>query len=174
MIFDLWGTERRRSLTAGDKNYLIRVARGKCEYCKKDIIGKGIVPEIHHIVPFASRGSDSEHNLIVLCPDCHSRVDQIPREELRAKIAYRLPKKATVGNPAKGAVIAKKTTARKAAARKTTPKRTTAKKATARKTTPKRTTAKKATKKTARRKTATKEATAKKTTRKRTTARKRS
>ena len=99
MIFDIWGSERGRSLTPGDKNYLIRIARGKCEYCKKDIIGKGIIPEIHHIVPFASGGSDRGHNLIVLCPDCHSMVDQISREELRLRIEYRLPKKASVQQP---------------------------------------------------------------------------
>jgi hypothetical protein len=170
MIFDIWGTERRRSLTAGEKNHLIRLARGKCEYCGGEIIGKGIVPEIHHIVPFASRGSDSAHNLIVLCPNCHSKVDQISREELRAKIAYRLPKK--------GAVIAKetatkKTPAKKTANRKTTPKKTIAKEATARKSTPKKTTAKKATaRKNTPKKTTAKKATARKSTSKRTTAKK--
>ena len=162
---NIWGTARRRSLTAGDKNYLIRVARGKCEYCDQDIVGKGITPNIHHIVQFASRGSDDYHNLIVLCPNCHSMVDQISKEKLRAKIAYRLPKKASAGNTATGAVVAKKATpkktaTKKATARKTTPKRTTVKKATTRKTKPKRTTAKRAT--------------TRKTTPKKTTARKRS
>lgn len=148
MIFDFWGGKRSRTVTPGDKNYLVRIARGKCEYCRGEIIGKGIVPHIHHIVPHASGGSDREHNLIVLCPNCHSSVDHISRAELRRKISYRLPKKPSVENIPKKATRKKKTTAKKSApkkttARKSTPKRpaskTRLKKTTPRKTTPKRT-----------------------------------
>ncbi len=98
MIFgNIWGTATRtRSVTPGDKAYLIRVSRGKCEYCDEDIIGKRLTANIHHIVEFSSRGSDRYHNLIVLCPNCHSLVHGvgISKEKLRAKIEYRLPKKA--------------------------------------------------------------------------------
>jgi len=89
MIWDFWGEGRTRSLTPGDKKRLLLKARGKCEYCGNDITAKGVKEEIHHIVPFASGGSDREHNLIVLCPNCHSKVDHISRAELRLKIAYR-------------------------------------------------------------------------------------
>lgn len=171
MIFgNIWGAATRtRSLTPGDKSYLVRVSRGKCEYCGQDIIGKGITPNIHHIVEFASRGSDSYHNLIVLCPNCHSMVAQIPREKLRAKIEYRLPKKASAANTAKGAVVTKKT-----ALKKTTVQKTPLKKTTARRTTPKLTATKKAaSRKTKPKRTTAKRATTGKTTPKKTTARKR-
>jgi len=122
------------------------MAKGKCEYCKKNLVSQGIKENIHHIVGFASRGSDAYHNLIVLCPDCHSRVhnDQISKEELRAKISYRLPKRALVDNTAKETVKAKRTTAKKATATTTTSKKTAIKKTAATKTTPKKTTVKKA------------------------------
>jgi len=138
MVFNFWGEKRRRTVTPGDKNYLVRIARGKCEYCKGDIIGKGIVPNIHHIVPRASGGSDGEHNLIVLCPNCHSRVDHIPREELRRKISYRLPKKASAQNISEKATKKRKTTARKTISKKTGAK-TKRRKTAAKKTMPKKT-----------------------------------
>ena len=130
MNFDIWGIGKRRSLTPGDKNYLVRIAKGKCEYCGGDIIGKGIVPNIHHIVPFASGGSDREHNLIVLCPNCHTRVDHISRAELRIRIAYRLPKKAS-----EQSVVAEKAAPKKAVPKKAVPKKAAPKKAVAKKTT---------------------------------------
>ena len=80
------GNDRRRTLTSGDKKYLLLQARGKCEYCGGEITSKGIKEEIHHIVPFASRGSDNYHNLIVLCPNCHSKAEHISREAFRLKI----------------------------------------------------------------------------------------
>jgi len=159
MIFDIWGPERRRGLTAGDKNYLIRLARGKCEYCKKDIIGKGITPNIHHIFAWASGGSDREHNLIVLCPDCHSRVDQIPRSELRLRIEYRLPKKASAQSTTKGEATIKKAVVKRAIPKKTTKTKAAPKKKTAVRKAPIKKTV---TKKTVERKTAGRRAVAKK------------
>jgi 5-methylcytosine-specific restriction endonuclease McrA len=124
---------RRRTVTPGEKNYYLRMARGKCEYCGKDIIGKGIVPEIHHIVPVASRGSDMGHNLIVLCPDCHSRVESISKEALRGKIAYRLPKKATA-EKVKDKATRKKTSTAKPLSKKSNIAKTTKKKTSPSKT----------------------------------------
>jgi hypothetical protein len=167
MIFDFWGGKRSRTVTPGDKNYLVRIARGKCEYCRGEIIGKGIVPHIHHIVPHASGGSDREHNLIVLCPNCHSSVDHISRAELRRKISYRLPKKPSVENIPKKATRKKKTTAKKSAPKKTTSK-TRLRKTTVRKTTPKKTPARKSTPKRPASKTRLKKTTPRKTTPKRT------
>lgn len=173
---NIWGTERTRSLTPGDKNYLVRVSRGKCEYCGQDIIGKGITPNIHHIVEFASRGSDDYHNLIVLCPNCHSLVHGIgiSKEKLRAKIAYRLPKKASANSTIKGAVAAKKTVAKKTTAKKATAKKAKSKQTATKKATTKKTTLKKASAgKTKPKRTSPKRASTRKTMPKRTTARKR-
>jgi hypothetical protein len=108
MLFNIWGGgQRRRTLTPGDKSYLLRAARGKCEYCGGDIVAKGVVADIHHIVPFASRGSDSYHNLIVLCPNCHSKVDSISKEALRKKIAYRLRPSEPAGMKTEGKTVRK-------------------------------------------------------------------
>ena len=154
MVFNLFGTgsERRRSLTPGDKAYLLRVSRGKCEYCGEDIIGKGLTQHIHHIVEFRSRGSDRYHNLIVLCPNCHSRVHGlgITKEKLRAKIEYRLPKKSLSSNVTPSAsapkrVVAKKVTAEKIMPKKVKAKKVVAKKVTAEKIMPKKVVAKKVT-----------------------------
>ena len=164
----LWGDERRRTLTPGEKKYLLLKARGKCEYCGDDITAKGIKEEIHHIVPWASRGSDNYYNLIVLCPNCHSKVEHISKEEFRLKIAYRLPKR----DSAKSGIV-KGTTAKKATPKKTTAKKVTPKKTVVKKATPKKTVVKKATpKKTPARSPAAKRTTAKKTVAKRSVARK--
>jgi 5-methylcytosine-specific restriction endonuclease McrA len=174
MIFNLWGEKRRRTVTPGDKSYLIRIARGKCEYCGCEIIGKGIIPEIHHIVPHASGGSDREHNLIVLCPNCHTKVDQMSRAELRMKIAYRLPKKVSAQTNIAKKNTTKKTTPKKAATKKpsvkkATTKKTTAKKAASKKVNTKNIAAKEATpKKTSAKRPTTKRVSAKKTTAKKT------
>jgi hypothetical protein len=83
-------SERTRTLTPGKKKKLLLLAHGKCEYCGKELTKKGIREEIHHIKQFAKGGSDKESNLIVLCPDCHSRVDTISAESLKKKISKRL------------------------------------------------------------------------------------
>jgi 5-methylcytosine-specific restriction endonuclease McrA len=102
MVWDLWGIARRqRSVTPGDKAFLLRLAKGKCENCGFNIIGEGMQPDIHHIVPFSSRGSDGFHNLIVLCPNCHRKVEQLTKEHLRSKIAYRVKKPGATTAPTK-------------------------------------------------------------------------
>ena len=145
MVFGFWETERTRSVTPGDKAYLIRVSRGRCEHCDDEIISKGITPNIHHIIEFSSGGSDRLHNLIVLCPNCHSLVHGvgIHKETLRAKIQYRLLKKASGGNNAVSVDVSKKVTVKKVAAKKPTTKKAIAKKVTAKKATNKKASAKK-------------------------------
>ena len=86
----IFSNERTRTVTEGQRNRLSRQAKGRCEHCKKEIIGQGIKPNVHHIKPFAKGGSDRDSNLIVLCPDCHSKVDLIQPDELKRNIAYRV------------------------------------------------------------------------------------
>jgi hypothetical protein len=115
-------------VTPGDRNYLLRVARGKCEYCGDEIIGRGLQAEIHHIVPFSSRGSDNYHNLIVLCPNCHSKANHISKESFRLKIAYRLPKKTLVKNNAVKGLKSRKTSVKNTTNKENPPPKTTTKK----------------------------------------------
>lgn len=42
--------------------------RCRCCYSKKNL-------EIHHILPRSEGGTDSYRNLIVLCKDCHNKVE---------------------------------------------------------------------------------------------------
>ena len=160
MIFGDW-FGRQRTLTPGDKKRLLLKARGKCEYCGRNIIAEGVREEIHHIRPFAEGGSDRESNLIVLCPNCHSRAELISVEEFKKKISYRLPKK-KAETSAKAAVKAKVAPKRKTAAKaKVAPKRKTAAKA---KVAPKRKTVAKAQAKTRKKTTVKTKAKPKKTT----------
>jgi hypothetical protein len=88
---------------------------------------------IHHIVPFSSRGSDGFHNLIVLCPDCHSKVHTtgVSVEVLRSRISYRLTSAQKAQFKVKEPTVKKKTIASKP---KTTAKKITSSKRTVAKT----------------------------------------
>lgn len=168
MNFNIWGSPtRRRTVTPGDKNYLLRLSHGTCEYCSKNIIGRGIQAEVHHIVPHASGGSDNYHNLIVLCPDCHSRADHISKESFRLKIAYRLTKK-TLEKLNIDSTKIKKPYSKKSPKTKTKSKKTTIKKRPVKKTAIKKTAVRKSpVKNTKTKKTAAKRAPTKRTKTKR-------
>ena len=72
---------------------LYEMAGHQCTICKAPWL------EIHHIVELADDGETAFDNLIVLCPNCHTRVHQdgVPsRDELRhyklkQEVAYELP-----------------------------------------------------------------------------------
>ena len=172
MVFDLFGFKRNRSLTSGEKKRLLLLARGKCEYCGCEITSRGVKEEIHHIVPFSSGGSDKEHNLIVLCPNCHSKAEHISRAQFRLKIAYRLPKKATANITSTKKTISK-TKSRKVTA-KSSVKKSSATKANPKKVSTSKTKTKKAKPvlKSTKKKPTTKKVVASKTLEKKTTSRK--
>jgi hypothetical protein len=62
-----------------DRSRLVRSsvllrAKGICEWCGKkgfDMANGGIYMETHHIVPLSAGGSDSESNIVALCPNHH-------------------------------------------------------------------------------------------------------
>jgi len=125
VAWNFWEEERRRTLTAGEKKRLLLLAKGKCENCGMRLTEQGVGEDIHHIKPWAERGSDKDDNLIVLCPNCHRKVKvgTIPAEELKKKIAYRLDKPPKRVDARKTASVAK-TTGK--SSRRAAPKRTTA------------------------------------------------
>lgn len=52
--------------------------KGKCQLCQNKIKSThGYITEAHHIRPYnqTHQGDDTFLNLIVLCPNCHSRFD---------------------------------------------------------------------------------------------------
>lgn len=58
-------------------------AGGACEHCGERVDQ----PHVHHIKPRADGGPNTVSNLIVLCPNCHSKADSglIARHRLRYK-----------------------------------------------------------------------------------------
>jgi len=56
-------------------------ANGACEHCGERVDQ----PHVHHIKPRADGGPNTLSNLIVLCPNCHSKADSglIARHRLR-------------------------------------------------------------------------------------------
>lgn len=55
-----------------------------CEWCGERVDS----PDVHHIKPRSTGGSNSPKNLIVLCPTCHRKADRgaISRSKLKYKV----------------------------------------------------------------------------------------
>lgn len=58
-------------------------ADGHCEHCNERVDQ----PHVHHITPRAEGGPNKESNLIVLCPNCHTKADAglLAKHRLRFK-----------------------------------------------------------------------------------------
>ncbi len=56
-------------------------AEQECEWCGKNIDN----PEIHHIKPRKENGPNEPRNLLVLCPNCHTKMDSIGRSKQKYK-----------------------------------------------------------------------------------------
>lgn len=50
------------------------------QVCGCELCGRKYMLELHHIIPVSLGGEDTEENLILLCPACHSRLT--PRSAL--------------------------------------------------------------------------------------------
>ena len=65
-------------------------ANGECQLCgtKAPFQDRDGIPylEVHHIRPFEDGGSDNMDNLIVLCPNCHRKINLNPSPEDKMKI----------------------------------------------------------------------------------------
>jgi len=54
------------------KEAVLRHARYRCQNC--GLRGRHVKLEVHHIVPRSKGGSNNFKNLVVLCPNCHSKI----------------------------------------------------------------------------------------------------
>ncbi|MGW6380912.1 HNH endonuclease [Peribacillus butanolivorans] len=72
------------------KEYARKVAQGICQLCEKEapFLDKQGRPflEVHHIHYLSKGGSDTEDNVVALCPNCHRRIHQLEQVEDFEKI----------------------------------------------------------------------------------------
>jgi len=164
-----WEEPRRKPIPISLQKKLLLRCKGKCEMpdCDVDFVKESVKPHIHHIDGNPKNNKPS--NLIVVCPNCHSKLHKyktVKEEDFwgfvtkKRKLVAIKPKKLKIGKkkPAKkkpktkrvairdiwGDVIGYRTV--KVRKPKTTKKKTTTKK-TRKKTKPKRTAKKKTTSK---------------------------
>lgn len=57
---------------------LLTKQNNKCLKCKRQISGRGIDTNVHHIVPLSEGGTNKLSNLVALCKDCHNSVHLLP------------------------------------------------------------------------------------------------
>jgi len=59
-------------------------AQRKCEHCKESVDQ----PHVHHIVARADGGPNTDSNLMVLCPNCHTKADAglLAKHRLRFRV----------------------------------------------------------------------------------------
>jgi len=71
LIETILGTQKRKikNVPQSIRTKLLIRSEGKCERCHKSL--KGLTPHIHHID--GERKNNKISNLIVLCPNCHSK-----------------------------------------------------------------------------------------------------
>ena len=67
-----------RGVTAALRQTLLEKYNYSCAICGAK--NEDVPLELAHVVPLQSGGQHSEHNLLVLCPNCHRNMDLQPRE----------------------------------------------------------------------------------------------
>ena len=67
------------------RKILISRAKGHCQLCglKAPFQEADGTPylEPHHLVPVSNGGSDTPNNMVVLCPNCHRKIELFPTHE---------------------------------------------------------------------------------------------
>jgi 5-methylcytosine-specific restriction endonuclease McrA len=66
--------KRRKPIPDSLRHELILRCKGRCELCGLDFYKAGITPEIHH--KDGNPRNNKPSNLIVLCPNCHTKVQR--------------------------------------------------------------------------------------------------
>lgn len=92
---DIWGTRKeskRKPVRTGTRINILADSGAKCQKCKKSL--KGLKPHIHH--KNHNPKDNKKGNLILLCPNCHSKVHRITKKPKTSKLknpfALNLPK----------------------------------------------------------------------------------
>lgn len=79
------------------KAWVLTESNGLCEGCgaPAPFLAQDGFPflEVHHVMPLASRGSDTITNAIALCPNCHRRCHySSDRDEFKLNLYQRVPR----------------------------------------------------------------------------------
>jgi len=149
-MFDLWEEPRRKPIPMSLQKQLLLRSKGKCEECGLDFYKSGVKPHFHHID--GNPKNNKLENLIVLCPNCHSKMHKWKTVTKRDwfGFTYKERKLVTI-KPKKLKITSKRKTKKKSTAKKAVKKpsrRTTKKKTTkTKKTTSKKSKTKKSTRK---------------------------
>ena len=80
------GTERRSSGVARNpllSSYIKQLRNDRCQICGANYdLGNKYFCEAHHIIPLSAGGLDQSSNMIVVCPNHHKIMDNVPVEVL--------------------------------------------------------------------------------------------
>lgn len=66
--------KKRVPPSKGIKDQVIERSKGKCEWCRKDVIRLGLKPRFHH--KDGNRSHTTLSNMMLLCNDCHDKVHE--------------------------------------------------------------------------------------------------
>jgi len=162
-MFDLWEEPRRKPIPMSVQKKVIARSRGRCEICGFDFAKHDVKPHIHH--KDGNPRNNKLSNLIVVCPNCHSKLHKwkiVKEEDFWGFVVKR--KKLVAIKPEKLKTTRKKTTSKRKTKKKSSRKTAQTKKRATKKKTSTRKTKRKTSKKTAKsRKTARKKKTTRKT-----------
>lgn len=81
-LWEAWPASQRQPPAAIEREVLLE-SRGQCSFCTNSVVG-----EVSHIDPWETSHCHHPHNLIYLCPTCHTRTDrtkEIPKDVLKQR-----------------------------------------------------------------------------------------
>ena len=137
-MFDLWEEPRRKPIPMSVQKKVIARSRGKCEICGFDFVKHDVKPHIHH--KDGNPRNNKLSNLIVVCPNCHSKLHKwkiVKEEDFWGFVVKR--KKLVAIKPEKLKTTRKKTTSKRKTKKKSSRKTAQTKKRATKKKTSKKT-----------------------------------
>lgn len=89
-----WEEPRREPIPRSLRTKLLLRCRGKCEVCGLDFVKEGVRPHFHH--KDGNPKNNKPSNLIVVCPNCHSKLHKWKTVEERDMFGFVVKKRKLV------------------------------------------------------------------------------